>query len=237
MTGELLKLHGICATADIGNCRNTIFRQKLCGDFPTIYQNSSSRNATMAILHHGSIKPLWSGEWIKERDADMLRVRNALFVVVWRPNALDMVLCGVKDRLSEVKRVGQVVDTNGNPKTIEAFRRRSYTDNGGKVYINTQTLVSVLRAGLDVRQRHVEMMDRYGFRGAVLSTDNLTSLEAWSALLRSWDVVPNRGLIEQFLFHQKKHKAPVPHAESIYNYDEVVATLKASGPLAELLRL
>mmetsp|Transcript_729 Transcript_729/g.1741 ORF Transcript_729/g.1741 Transcript_729/m.1741 type:complete len:337 (+) Transcript_729:73-1083(+) len=168
---------------------------------------------------------------------DILRSHNTRTVIVHRQNALDTLVCEVRDcfKGKDDAPRGYPVDLSGNPNDLCFLRRGA--DGGGvktKAVLDLDHMMEHLRGAMDYPLEEAVKVEENGFRRALViyaeellgheySADNLaTSIDAWRRFLKSFGFLPDMAKLTAFLSKRVgTYTPPESHAESIWNLEEV----------------
>jgi len=186
---------------------------------------------------------------------DVLLAHGTRSVIVHRKNALDTLVCEVRDCFNgregaDLPR-GYPVDLSGKPNDI-CFLRRG-PDGGGietKAVINVTNMLSHMKKAMSYPREEQEVLKQLGFHDALVvtaedllgheySASNLpASFAAWSKLLRSFGVTPDEAKLAKFLESRiNTYTAPESHRDSIWNLAAVRKEIKKSEmPIQWMLR-
>jgi len=166
-------------------------------------------------------------------------------VIVHRQNSLDTLICEVRDcfKGNHQPPRGYPVDLEGKPNDLCFLRRGA--DGGGvktKAVINLEHMMHHLEEAEVYAKQQQEMLKTVGFQDAsIVTVEDLlaheyskmklrTSYKAWMTLLRSLGIQPKRRKVINFLKERVgTYSAPGPHADAVWNVDEVVDALKKNG--------
>ena len=187
----------------------------------------------------------WALRWLPEL-VPSLHLCGARMVSVARANALDQVVCLVKDCFD--RTLGHPVDREGRNSSICTARRARAPEERHLAQLRVAGLMERLQSILDNGATQHSQLESAGFgsRETLLYEDLAAatytdaapnvkrSLSAWSALLAGWGVQPHAGRIRDAIRSTGSRRTPPPpHAQVIQNHAEVRQALAARP---ELLR-
>jgi len=177
----------------------------------------------------------------------MLISHGTRTVIVHRANALDTLICEVRDcfkGINEPER-GYPVDLEGKYNDLCFLRRGA--DGGGvktKAVINTTNMMGHMHEAEVYAKQQKEMVSKLGYQEAsIVTVEDLlaheysaekvhTSYKAWMSLLRSLGVNPQRRAVMKFLLQRVgSYSPPEPHGESVWNVDAVKAELEKNNKM------
>eukprot|EP00448_Togula_jolla_P024624 CAMPEP_0170592654 /NCGR_PEP_ID=MMETSP0224-20130122/13035_1 /TAXON_ID=285029 /ORGANISM="Togula jolla, Strain CCCM 725" /LENGTH=341 /DNA_ID=CAMNT_0010916565 /DNA_START=69 /DNA_END=1094 /DNA_ORIENTATION=+ len=168
---------------------------------------------------------------------------NTKVVVVHRENALDTLVCEVRDCFSGTHGVprGYPVRADGT-KATSCFDRR-HDGEESFAMVDTDHLKENLATDDGFGKEMLDAIEKLGLEGGEMvtfedltsheySADNLVrSTEAWTKLLTGFGLDPDARAVRAVLEKEVgSYHAPEPHSETIFNVDEVEEALKQVAP-------
>eukprot|EP00873_Tetraselmis_striata_P004543 jgi/Tetstr1/424807/TSEL_015310.t1 len=187
-----------------------------------------------------------------EEAFDVQKEMGTRMVHVRRANALDKVVCAVRDCFQHIPdgeqagRAGGSVDAEGVPNSL-CFKRRLPGSPKTYANLNVSRIADEMSAHLRVEQQDFHKLQRAGFRQAdSYATEDLMafmfnkdhvrrSLMAWKGFFEALGVKADADVILATWAGGCDGACIVgsrpqsPHRTVIYNYDDVAAALLASG--------
>ena len=252
ITKDLLSRHGL-PVAHARDGKSELFR---CGGNPyclgdnsissyddrlttavqTMVAESAQQNASLVFKgsNAGIHSPVWA----------IMHQLHTRAAVAWRENSLARLVCTMRDCFNPLApSEGTLV----GPNTDACFKRRELPfEQQPRVWLNTSSLVSILRTMK--REDWVSLVEPLKQNGwaesdfVVQKTEDLlahqttttraaleVSVDAWSEVLRSLGVNPDRQIVRSALEEKRGAHPSLPLSAMIENADEVQALLAAEG--------
>ena len=256
---ELLNLHQPAGVPpdcheELMKCRNNAFcelrgsdevsppsaMQSAAISYAAFFNRSAVFKATMSEI----VRPTGAAQTMAHALAEM--ETTAFFMA--RNNTLDELLCEIND-FCEVRPVGYPVrnGTYDGSACTHSLRttRHLPKDEKPQAYFFTARLKESIDAQEKQLARDLATLRRLGWPHAALhcmedllayqdsSADDAaleTSVNAWTAVLSGWGVIPDEAIIRRFLAPGRGSYSATPQQQQIANYAEVARELRRLGP-------
>lgn len=236
---RILALHGIDADDPLRN-REVLNTAKSPSEHNKYFRERNQTFVFKSILHRD----------MKDTTSKSLKKLGTLAVYVTRKNALDHLVCMVRDCFWTNEKYGYPVESNGKKSNL-CFKRRSAGEGGGyKAMLrvieecphhNRSHLQENIEYTEELKSSGYEELRKAGYKGPRLSSEDLlafevrgggslqTSLTEWKKLLKAWGVTPNEHELKKYLSSYANTWSQQRQQAEIYNYKEVAAELKNLG--------
>eukprot|EP00928_Gymnodinium_smaydae_P008381 TRINITY_DN13055_c0_g1_i1.p1 TRINITY_DN13055_c0_g1~~TRINITY_DN13055_c0_g1_i1.p1 ORF type:complete len:344 (-),score=95.87 TRINITY_DN13055_c0_g1_i1:225-1256(-) len=255
MAGKLLEAHGGTAKTPGGEMAAGEIMKPIANPYYSAAKGmakamedanaaAQKEQATLVFKEQGA-----QSQFFRDAAPTLLKM-NTYVVHGYRANALDRMVCQVKDCFLR-EEYGKPVDKSGEKSDLCFKRRNSRPANGYLASLNTTNLSEHLENFMKAHDEEKERIKAAGFKDfESVSAEDLLDFEhdnsvdafkravkAWKIFLRSWGVKPSLKVIrDELQQYSGAYKAEL-QSDTIYNFQEVSDIVRGNAKLQSLLRV